>query len=113
MTQPIERQARLKPGLLETRVVPRAGAHEVPGAGTKETSTAGLGPHRPALTRPTSHDPVNLVPVPFSDKGHGVQLARGLPKDTQLAQGVCAGGPGACASAAASISSFSCGCFPT
>lgn len=41
MTQPIERQARLKPGLLETRVVPRAGAHEVPGAGTKETSTAG------------------------------------------------------------------------
>lgn len=41
MTQPIERQARLKPGLLETRVVPRAGAHKVPGAGTKETSTTG------------------------------------------------------------------------
>lgn len=41
MTQPIERQARLKPGQLETRVVPRAGAHKVPGAGTKATSPTG------------------------------------------------------------------------
>lgn len=39
MTQPTERQSEVKPGLLETRVVPRAGAHKVPG----------LGPRRPAL----------------------------------------------------------------
>ena len=39
--QPIERQPRLKPGQLETRVVRRAGAHKVPGAGTKASSPTG------------------------------------------------------------------------
>lgn len=57
------------------------------------------------MAGPTSHDPVELVPVPFYRQGSRGSADEGLPKDTQLAQGVW-GRPGACASAAASISSF-------